>query len=64
MGLLWGGWGTPFQKVLCKKFFATFLMLKIYPNDLYSKVMAIGAIDSKLESSSLGQNIARPVRER
>ena len=61
MGLLWGGWGTPFQKVLCKKIFDTFLMLKICPNGIYLKVMAIGAIVSKLESSSLGQNIARPV---
>ena len=61
MGLLWGGWGTPFQKVLCKNVFATFSMLKICPNGIYLKVMAIGAIVSKLESSSLGQNIARPV---
>ena len=61
MGLLWGGWGVPFQEVLCKKIFATFLMLIICPNDIYLKVMAIGAIFSKFESSSLGQNIARPV---
>ena len=61
MGLLWGGWGAPLQEVLCKKKIATFLMLKICPNGIYLKVMAIGAIVSKLESSSLGQNIARPV---
>ena len=61
MGLLWGGWGAPFQEVLCKLFFATFLMFKICPNGIYLKVMAIGAVVSKLESSSLGQNIARPV---
>ena len=61
MGLLWGGWGALFQEVLCKKIFATFLMLKICPNGIYLKVMAIGALVSKLESSSLGQNIARPV---
>ena len=52
--------GPHFKRFYAKKNFATFLMLKICPNGIYLKVMAIGAIVSKLESSSLGQNIARP----
>ena len=37
------------------RFFSAFKMLKIGLYDLYSKVIVIGAIVSKLESSSLGQ---------
>ena len=39
-------------------------MLKVGVYDLYSKVIVMGGILSKLDSSSLGQNTARPVGRR
>ena len=61
MGLLWGSWGASFEGVIWCKFFSASRMLQIGLYDLYSKVMAIGAIVPKINSSSLDQNTARPV---
>ena len=60
MGLLWGGWGASFGGVVKYDFFSTSILLKIGLYDLYLKAIVVGAIVSKLESSSLGQNTARP----
>ena len=60
MGLLWGHWGASFKEEILWALFSAFLMLKIGLYDLYSKAIVIGGILSKLDSSSLGQNTARP----
>ena len=60
MGLLWGHWGASFEEEILWALFSAFLMLKIGLYDLYPEVIVIGAIVSKLDSSSLCQNIARP----
>ena len=60
MGLLWGHWGASFEGVTWCEVFNALRMLKIGLFNLYSKVMAIGAIVSKLDSGSLGKNTARP----
>ena len=60
MGLLWGHWGASFKEEILWALFSAFLMLKIGLYDLYPEVIVIGAIVSKLDSSSLCQNTARP----
>ena len=61
MGLLWGHWGASFEEKILWAYFSAFLMLRIGLYDLYPEVIVIGAMVSKLDSSSLSQNTARPV---
>ena len=57
------GWlGGPISRGFMQIIFCYFFNVQNMPKwHIFKKVMAIGAIVSKLESSSLGQNIARPV---
>ena len=64
MGLLWGHWGASFEEEILWALFSAFLMLKIGLYDLYPEVIVIGAMVSKLDSSSLSQYTARPVNRR
>ena len=61
MGLLWGHWGASFEEEILWAYFSAFLMLRICLYGLYSEVIVIGAMVSKLDSSSLSQYTARPV---
>ena len=60
MGLLWGLWGASFEEEILWALFSASLMLKIGLYELYPEDIVIGAIVSKLDSSSLCQNTARP----
>ena len=61
MGLLWGLWGASFEEEILWALFSASLMLKIGLYELYPEDIVIGAIVSKLDSSSLCQYTARPV---
>ena len=61
MGLLWGHWGASFEEEILWAYFSAFLMLRICLYGLYPEVIVIGAMVSKLDSSSLNQYTARHV---